>query len=258
MRNHRFYSEKQHLQIGDVVLLSDFDAKHIKKTLRLNTGHKIILFDGIQEYNAELKTVSNNNTTAKIISIIEIGQVKNKIILFHALIKQQNLELIAEKISELGASELVTFSSDYSQIKDLPDKKIERLRKIAISAAKQSERINIMEVNNSINFEEAIELAKRTCVKIYFFSSRLESHQVLAELDLEGIEGNIAIFIGPEGGFSTGEDCLAKDEGFEIVSIENKFYPRKLILRSETAAIVAVALVVGRIEVIKKILKTNI
>lgn len=248
MRNFRFYSEQQHLQIGDVVSLSEFDSKHIRKTLRLKAGNKILLFDGIQEYNAELTSVSSHEAKAKVIDIIEVEKVENKIILFQALIKQSNLELIAEKVSELGVSELVLFASDYSQIKDLADNKIERLKKISISAAKQSERIDVMEIKAPITFDQALDLAHRTCVKKYFFSSRLEAEQTLNNLNLEKVQGNIAIFIGPEGGFSTGEDGLAKEAGFEIVSIENKIYPRRLILRSETAAIVAVGLVVGQLK----------
>lgn len=243
MRNHRFYTDQQHLQIGDVVLLSEFDAKHIRKTLRLKTGNKIEVFNGESEFEAELIEVKTDSTKAKVLSEKQKMVIKNKIFLFQSLIKQQNLEFIIEKASELGVSETILFSSDYSQIKvDFAESKLGRLEKIAKSAAKQSERFDVMKINKPINFDQAIEVALKFCKKVYFFSSR---NKVIKELEIQKTffeEENIGIFIGPEGGFSTGEEGIAKEKGFEIVSMENLFYPRRLILRSETAAITAISL----------------
>ena len=166
--------------------------------------------------------------------------------LFQGLPKSDKLELIIQKAVELGVSTItpVEMSRSIVKIEDKKKKsKLERFQAISESAAKQSKRTIIPEVLDIIPFKLALEKA----LNYEHVLVPYENEKGMIETDnaLKSIKAgeNVAIFIGPEGGFSDDEIALAKEKGGKIISLG------KRILRTETAAITALSMIMLHAEI---------
>lgn len=240
MRLNRFYTERQNLRINSSVKLSDSDIDHVRKVLRLQKGDKIILFNGTEEYLAELKFVTREFVTAKLLELLksESNQSETKsLTVFQALLRAGKFDLIIEKLTEIGVNNIIPVECEFSQTKsDAAAKKVDRWNKVALAAAKQSERISLPQVLDPIEFNDILKV-KDDFDKIILFTFPRQSvpeSNTAIELSVDILKDckNVAILIGPEGGFSPKEHKLAIENGFVFVKVGTN------ILRSETAAIV--------------------
>ena len=130
-----------------------------------------------------------------------------------------------EKLTEMGISSITPILCNNSERKDL---KTERLKKIMISALKQSKQFFLPELNHMISFKDYIKGVKNP---FYIAHCKNESLKNLFEIDFKNKENTI--LIGPEGDFSEEEIKLSINSGGISVSIGNN------ILRTETAGIIA-------------------
>ena len=159
--------------------------------------------------------------------------------LYASIVKKDNFEWIAEKATELGVSHIVPVMSERSEKKSL---NLERLEKIVIEASEQSGRGDVPMIHPIVSLGEAIDQAK-----ISFTSG---PHEVLEQpreviafhtegefFQRSGFGGvkSVAVFIGPEGGWSEREVEL-----FHIENIPVKCLGKQ-VLRAETAAVAALA-----------------
>ncbi len=244
MRLNRFYTERKNIRTGSSVKLSDYDANHVRKVLRLSKGDKITVFNGEKEFLAELILVTREFATARLLELIkeeDFSKPKVEITLFQSLLKAGKLEDILEKTTELGIDHIVPVVAEFSQsFYENTNSKYERFNKIILSACQQSERLTIPELHKPIDFDGVINLKEQFDVIYFFTIPRKASPESIDTKFLSMIPkeySKIAVFIGPEGGFSPTEHKLAKEAGFEFVTFTDS------ILRSETAAITAVAIV---------------
>lgn len=234
---HKFFVPKENITEETIVITGD-DVKHISKVLRLKTNDIINVSDGYgTEYICSISLIDKKEVVC---SIVE--KYKNEsesplnITLFQGLPKSQKMDLIVQKGVEIGINEIKTVITDRVVVKtesrDISNK-IERWNKIAREAAKQSGRGNILEVHSPIGFKEAMEnlLEFDLVVMPYENQEGIGLRKVLREKCPEA--KNIAIFIGPEGGFEEEEVKIAIEKGVEVVTLG----PR--ILRTETAGFVA-------------------
>ena len=137
------------------------------------------------------------------------------------------MELITQKISELGAVELVPFVSAFAQFKSI---RIDRLRTIAEESTKQCGRSSTLKIAEPMQFAEVCERLKEYDSIVFAYEA---SHAGgLAEV-LSGVNTNerIALVVGSEGGFSPAEADALISAGARVVGLG------KRILRAETAAI---------------------
>ena len=218
----------------DLGFIEDEEFLHLKNVLRMKRGDKLVLFDGTgNDYFGEITEIKKNFATVK----IEKAQIcqalpKKNITLYQAFIKREKLELVVQKAVELGIKRLVPFNSKYCVAKDAVNKK-DRLEKIVISACKQCECSSLMKIEKAVEFEKMLEIAKNA--QIIIFANEREGKNfdfpVLKDFD------NIAIIVGPEGGFSKEEKEKILAVAAESVSLGNR------ILRSETASIVLMGIV---------------
>jgi len=246
MRLNRFFTPRKNLRINSSVKLEDSDVKHIRKVLRLSKGENIIIFNGEDEYSAELTLVTREVVTAKLKELLKSEKASEKgsvnISIFQGLLRAGKFDFIIEKVTELGASNIVPVECEFSQMKsDAAANKVTRWQKIAVAAAKQSERVSVPEVFNPISFEDILK-AKEEFDEILFFTiprKNIPESLESKNLDLNSLNSKkkIAIIIGPEGGFSPKEHKFAKENGFKFVTVGNN------VLRSETAAIIFTSLV---------------
>ena len=155
------------------------------------------------------------------------------------------MELIIQKAVELGVFEVIPVAMSRSVVK-LDEKKatakVKRWQAIAEAAAKQSKRGVIPQVQKVMTYKEALAYAKDMEVKLLPYELA-EGMAKTKELIGQITKGqNIAIFIGPEGGFATEEVERANAEGFEAVTLG------KRILRTETAGMTLLSILMYHLE----------
>lgn len=245
MRLNRFFTERKNLRIGSSVKLPDSDIQHIRKVLRLAKGDKVIVFNGEKEYSAVLTLVKRDVVLVKLEELLKETPIDNDEItftLFQGLLRAGKFDTIIEKTTELGISKIIPIECDFSQSKvEVVERKLERWNKLAVSAAKQSERINVPEVAPGILFKD-LEQTLKDYDRVYFFTiPRKKIEQSLEVKNLTKIKANskskkIAFLIGPEGGFSPREHEWAKNWKLEFVHFDAP------VLRAETASIVLTGL----------------
>lgn len=241
MRLNRFYTERTNVRLGSSVKLEDSDIKHIRKVLRLSKGDQVILFNGQKEFLAELKLVTNDVVLVTIKEVLKEELHRDDMInitLYQGLLRAGKFDLIIEKCTEIGVSRIIPTEFDYSQTKvENVAHKSTRWNNLAIAASKQSNRISPLTVSEAVNFRNLKVNDFESYDATLFFTTKTPDN----DLELKGLlqgKKNVAIIVGPEGGFSPEEEAKAEDLKLSKIMI-NKFN----ILRSETAAIVLSSLV---------------
>lgn len=225
----KFFARKD----GDFFIFEDSELNHFN-VLRCYVGEQVLCLgrDG-NDYICEVVTISKKQAKARILS--SSPNVKNpakNITVFQGLVKGEKLDLIVQKLTELGVSSLFTFESNFAMAK-ANDNKIERLNKISEEACKQCGRSVPLIINPSIKFNEMIE--KLSSYDVVLFANEKQTERNLNELLKD--KQSIAIIVGSEGGFSDEE--IAQIQGANAIN----FGLGARILRAETACIAMSAII---------------
>jgi len=235
----RFFIEKDKI-LGDFITLDGDEHMHLSKVLRLRVGDNVECFyDNSDILKCKIKEISKSSSILEVVESEACQQNPNlNISLFMALPKLDKLELVTQKITELGINEVVPFSSKFCVAKENSNK-IERLKKIVVSACKQCGRTKLVDIKDVLKFDKMLE-----CINNYdlvIFANECEKAKTLKEAILEQKEAlaqklqnkslKIAYIVGSEGGFD-------KDEIEKISKVALSITLGKRILRAETAAIV--------------------
>lgn len=222
---------------GDFCTLDADESGHCVKVLRHREGDEISVIDGEGTlYTCVLTDASPKSAQARIVKV-EPDWGAHPYRLTMAVCPTKNLdryEWFAEKATELGIDTIVPVIGEHSERKVF---KTERLRRILLSASKQSLKGAVPEVAEPVSVKDFIletgsreDVTKLICC---CFESEVPRTSVFEALgELEGRE--IAVLIGPEGDFSREEVALAVEKGFVPVHLG----PSRL--RTETAAVTAV------------------
>ena len=166
--------------------------------------------------------------------------------IFQGLPKSDKMELIIQKATELGVSDIIPVNMKNCVAKlDLKkeESKLRRWRAVAESAAKQSKRSIVPNIGRVMNFTEAVKLAESFDVKILPYESEDGMAGMVEAIVSFLPERDIAVFIGPEGGFDPMEVKFAENHGVLPVSLGRR------ILRTETAAIAVLSMIMIRLEI---------
>ena len=256
---YHFFVDKQNIDtVNNRVIIEGGDVNHIRNVLRMRPGEEISVGTGEDdnEYRCEIESLEEDRVTC-ILRFIKSSGVESPadIILFQGLPKADKMEMIIQKCVELGVTEIVPVSCERCIVK-LDDKKadakVKRWQGIAEAAAKQSKRAVIPEITVPLSMKEALKKASGMDIKIipYELARGMEKTAEIfgriSGLNTENKAENksennterrpqIAVFIGPEGGFTEEEIKLAKEGGVEPVSLG------KRILRTETAGMAVLA-----------------
>lgn len=248
---YQFFVEPQQIDIeAKTVIITGSDVNHIKNVLRMKIGEEIAVSNGAdgREYRCGIRAFTEDAVECELRFIKESGvELPSKIYLFQGLPKADKMELIVQKAVELGAYEVIPVAMKRSVVK-LDGKKaaakVTRWQGIAEAAAKQSKRGIIPQVTEVMSFKEAIAYSKRAQL-------RLVPYELAEGMDLTGeIIRNIrpgqdiAVFIGPEGGFDEEEIRAALEDGMEAVTLG------KRILRTETAGMTMLSILMYHLELL--------
>ncbi len=228
MKLHRFIGDfdfsKKRFRITDKEMLNQ-----IRNVLRLKVGGQVILVDkNKHEAAAQIKDLAKDSAEFEVNATTE-NEKEPKIhtTLFCAVLKKENFELVVQKATECGVTEIVPIIS--ARTIKLALRK-DRLAKIAKEAAEQSGRGRIPVIGDIVTLGDAMNRAKEFEANLFFepgaplFSAeRLRNSQATTA----------SVFIGPEGGWDDEEIKAARVHDLKVIGLGG------LTLRAETAAIIA-------------------
>jgi 16S rRNA (uracil1498-N3)-methyltransferase len=220
---------------GDTVTLEDAVAHQIRNVLRMRPGARVVVLDNAgSEYEIELAAVGKSEVRGIVVEERPVwGEPEAAITLYQCLLKKDNFEWVLQKCTEIGVSRFVPVMSQRTVVQGVKANKIARWERIITEAAEQSGRGRVPELTEPVAFEQAINEAR--AFERVLIPWEQASARGLRDV-LESDTKQIAIYIGPEGGFDAGEIALAEGAGAIPVTLG----PR--ILRAETAAVVVSAL----------------
>ncbi len=218
------------------------EFRHLQRVLRLREGDHVTLFDDAgKEHAGVVVSLSPRVALVRVTaSTTPRRESPLAVTLYQGIPKGRKMDLVVEKATELGVHTIVPFSSAFSLGASAgAGAKRERWERIAVAAAKQSGRTHVPTIAAPLAFAEVVSAVVEDDLRLLFFEGAgTVPFTALAEPATP--PRTVAIAIGPEGGFSRDETAAAHDAGFMLVDMG----PR--ILRTETAALVAIALVQAR------------
>jgi len=227
MPAYRYYVDHG-LNVRSMCEVEGSEQHHLIHVMRAEKGDRVELVNGRGSLaQAEIISISRNTASVRIESVINESSQQSTLILAQALPRLNRLDTIVEKGTELGMTELWLFPGALSERKALNKKQLDRVKHIAVAAMKQSGRLflpNIRLLSSLIDWE-------RPEGQLFFGDLHPDAPKLYsAEIDKSL---TVAIFIGPESGFTGKEEELLKNWGARGVQLHQN------VLRTDTAAIAA-------------------
>ena len=237
----RFFVEKKNVNLeNNTCTIEGEDVKHISKVLRCRVGEELEICDNDNnEYICEITNIDKSQVNLNVLKRVDIKRESDlKIKVYQGLPKGPKMEMILQKLTEVGVDEIILVQTKRTVVKvddKKEDKKIERWERIIYEAAKQSKRGKIPKLRGVLSFKEALADMKENDFNIAPYENEKTKtiKQAIKGKDIN----NIGIFVGPEGGFEDTEIKAIEEIGGQSVSLG----PR--ILRTETASLVASSIV---------------
>jgi len=225
---------------SDTIRIGEPGRHHLLNVLRLEIGEDVQILDG--EGNIYIARLIDTNSSFAIASIRDHQfhpPISPHITLFQAIPKSDKMNLIVQKVTEIGVDEIVPMICQRSIPKrtaEAQKRQQNRWARIAIEASKQSQRPRFPKLLDTRNMKECLNRAQNLDLSLFLWENETECG-LKKILRIHRQVGSIGLFVGPEGGFSEEE----AGDAVQIGGISTSF--GRYTLRTETAAIVAVALV---------------
>ena len=233
----RFFVTPEAVQNDTVVFDAEL-ARHMGKVLRLTSGEQVTVSTGDgTAYLVTLDEFGKDYVTGRIIEKMDnLQETSMEVVLYQGMPKGDKLELIIQKCTELGVSQVIPVETSRSVVHldgNKAGKKLERWQKIAASAAEQSGRGRIPQVLVLDSFDAAVKRASAADFSALFYENE-HTRSLRAAVEASTFT-TAALMTGPEGGLTEQEVQKAQSAGMEICSLG----PR--ILRCETAPLCALS-----------------
>ncbi|NIP29435.1 MAG: RsmE family RNA methyltransferase [Candidatus Dadabacteria bacterium] len=215
--------------------ISGDDYKHITKVLRLKVGNNITLFDESSfEHEAKIINITTRDLTLEIQDSKKVKRESDLTLnLFQCIPKSSKFELIIQKATELGVTNIIPVISERTQ--NIKNFKRDRLNRIAIESSKQCNRTKPLKIYEIVNYYDSFPTYYKSDINIILHIKSNESFKSYLN-KYPGKISSVNIYIGPEGGFTNNEIEVAKKNNYTDLGLGNR------ILRTETAAISAITL----------------
>lgn len=220
-------------QIKNLIKVEGKDAIHkIKDVLRLKVDNEVYIFDGRgKEYLYQLKEISKKSITFKQKSLERDEEAPQKrLTLGFPLVREERIDFILQKATELGVAEFIPFICERSIQKNPSQSKVERWRRIIIEAARQCERLWLPTLSDVLDFKKVLLLSDKVKLVGSIDGQRIDK-DLIKQVD------DVFFIIGPVGDFTEAEYDQLRKSGFKSLKLANH------ILRTETAAVLGVGLI---------------
>jgi 16S rRNA (uracil1498-N3)-methyltransferase len=219
--------------------LTGEQASHLIRVLRAQAGMEFDIVAGDRVWHAVIAGISGDAVRFNLVAEVE-AEPALPITLLLSIFKFDRMEWAIEKAVELGCLRILPVLATRTEkhLAQAAEKRVERWRRIAFEAAKQSRRSDLPEIPGPTLLDEV--LAGEDTAPLRILLSEMEEDQpLLRVLEMEDREGSreIALAIGPEGGWTAAEIAAFTGAGWHSASLGPH------ILRAETAAIAALAVV---------------
>lgn len=244
---YQFFVEPSSIQ-GNRVIITGKDVNHIKNVLRMKPGEEIAVSNGMdnREYRCGIKELLEEQIVCELYFIKEEKtELPSRIYLFQALPKADKMELIIQKAVELGVYEIIPVASKRAVVKLDAKKeksKLVRWQGIAEAAAKQSKRGIIPEIRGVMSFQEAAAYSSHAPIRLIPYELAEGMQKTKETINRIKPGEDIAVFIGPEGGFAEEEIEIAEKAGIQPITLG------KRILRTETAGMTVLSILMYHLE----------
>lgn len=255
MSRRRFYSPPENFSDdGARVALSREETQHLAGALRLAAGEEVYVFDGEgREFMCAVVDDARRGAgraTLEVRAAVEpqCAESPLELTLCVALLKGEKFDLVVQKATELGVERVVPVETARADVRLSRGrggdagarKRVERWRRIAVEAAKQSGRARVPEVIEPLSLTDLLtkDSAGGTDAKSrrLIFAER-GGHSLVKTVGAWGAKpARVAALVGPEGGWEDAEIDHATELGWEAVTLGGR------VMRAETAGIVVSAL----------------
>ena len=223
-------------QIFPEILIDTDEQQHIAKVLRMREGEEIYLTDGKGNLAKGTLIFEGKKVTLNVSEVQEnLPDFSPKLHIAIAPTKNiDRIEFFLEKAVEMGISEVSFILTEQTERKNIS---IDKLRKQAIAASKQSLRSHFPKINDLQKFSEFMKTLDPKTTFVAHCNENLEriNLNALQEPQHDNTINHITFLIGPEGDFSDREIQLLAEKGIKAVSLGNQR------LRTETAGIFVAA-----------------
>jgi 16S rRNA (uracil1498-N3)-methyltransferase len=240
MTRRRFYAPPVAFrERNSIVVLTAEEARHLRDVLRLRAGDEVFVFDGEgREFRCNVADIGKQETRLSVVEEVDPARPESKLqlTLAIALLKGEKIDLAVQKATELGVARVALIESEHADVRIKTDRdadrRISRLRRIALEAAKQSGRARVPTIDGPVAYGEFI--MNCSAGMRLFFSER--GGTPLGSAIESGNTSEVTALIGPEGGWSDDEIETARAAGWSVITLSGR------ILRAETAAIAVTTL----------------
>lgn len=233
----RFFFDP-HSRKGDTVFLAEEESRHAVRVLRLPTGSSIELLDGQGTVYQAIIVAAGRQVEARIVGRSEGVEGSGKTVwVGQGILKGEKMDTVVQKCTELGVTRFSPFESSRCQGRadaGQNRKRHERWQRIGLAACKQCLRPWLMQVDAPVSLDGLLR-EEAVTRRLIFWEEERDVH--LQDLAALAEARSVGLLLGPEGGFSPEEVDLARQCGWQTVSLGGR------ILRAETATLSAVAVV---------------
>ena len=235
MARRRFFVDE--IRNGAAELRGE-DARHLSRVLRAEPGQKYEISDSRSAWLAEIAEARGDRVVFRALEPLASPELHVSITLLASLIKFDRFEWMIEKATELGVARIIPVDAARSEkgLFEASQKRTERWTRIAREASQQSRRLRAPEILPAVRFQSA--LAESADYR-YFLEEETAPPLFGSLPELRLASARVSVLVGPEGGWTGAARQAAVDAGWVSVSLG------PLVLRAETAAVAALAILVN-------------
>lgn len=214
------------------------DAEHVR-VLRLRPGEELVICDGKgKDYRCRYITSTRDEVEAEVVEVVPCkGEPDVDVTVYAGLPKGERADFLIQKCVEAGAKRIVFFDCERCVARPdgrSMDKKLERFNRISQSAAEQSGRGMIPQVDYIHDYVEMLDSAMKADMRLFMYETGDDRVPMKEAIEGAGDFKSASVITGPEGGFSLAEARLARGAGATLCSMGER------IFRCETAPVVSV------------------
>jgi 16S rRNA (uracil1498-N3)-methyltransferase len=224
---------------GTRAVLVGAHAEHLSRVLRARVGQEFDITTGNIVRRGRITSIAQDRVEFELGDEIP-APVAGQVTVALSIFKFDRMEWAIEKCTELGAKRIVPVIARRTEphLAAAAAKRVERWRRIALQAAEQSRRVSLPDISEPLKVKEAVAISGSLRIVL----SEVETQAMLKDiLQTHPDQGEVAIALGPEGGWTDDELKLFQEADWILASLGNT------ILRAETAAIASLAVVLAEL-----------